>query len=115
MLNRGTYVYTFIKIIIVLFGKKNRRDSLLSGVEEIDRKFKHVKININENILKRRICYRNPKHEPIDQLEIVFEFGLETNNEHEFAEAYAAGLYDVKRLRDRWDRDLTVQELVIEQ
>ena len=34
LLNRGIYVYTFIKITIVFFGKK---DSLLNGVvEKID-------------------------------------------------------------------------------
>ena len=32
VLNGGIYVYTFIKIIIVLCGKKNRKDALLKGV-----------------------------------------------------------------------------------
>ena len=50
----------------------------------------------------------------IDQLENVFVFDLETYNDQDFAEAYAAGLYDVNRLRDRWDRHLTPDELVIE-
>ena len=50
----------------------------------------------------------------IDQLENVFVFDLETYNDQEFAEAYAAGLYDVNRLRDKWDRDLTSDELVTE-
>ena len=50
----------------------------------------------------------------IDQLENVFVFDLETHNDQEFAEAYAAGLYDVNRLKDKWDRDLTSDELVIE-
>ena len=36
-------------------------------------------------------------------------FDLETNNDQDFAEAYAAGLCDVNRLRDRFDRDLAVQ------
>ena len=40
----------------------------------------------------------------------MFVFDLETNNDQEFAEAYAAGLYDVYRLRDKWDRHLTVQQ-----
>ena len=44
----------------------------------------------------------------------MFVFVLETHNDQEFAEAYAAGLYDVYRLRDKWDRDLTTDELVIE-
>ena len=39
---------------------------------------------------------------------------LETHNDQEFAEAYAAGLYDVSRLRGRWDTDLTPDEIVIE-
>ena len=43
MLNRRTYVYTLIKTIIVLFGK-NRRDSLLNGVEELAKNFKSIKI-----------------------------------------------------------------------
>ena len=94
--------------------KKNRRDSLLNGVNEIDKNFKYIKNKINENNLKQRIRYRFPKHETIDQLENVFVFDLETHNDQEFAEAYAAGLYDVNRLHDKWDRDLTPDELVIE-
>ena len=47
-------------------------------------------------------------------MENVFVFDLETHNDQEFAEAYAAGLYDVNRLRDKWDRDLTSYELEIE-
>ena len=94
--------------------KKNRKDSLLNGVNEIDENFRYVKNKINENNLKQRIRYRFPKHETIDQLENVFVFDLETHNDQEFAEPYAAGLYDVNRLRDRWYRDLTSDELVIE-
>ena len=91
--------------------KKNRKDSLLNGVDEIDKNFKYVKNKINENNLKQRIRYRFPKHETIDQLENVFVFDLETHNDQEFAEAYAAGLYDVNRLRNKRDRDLTPDEL----
>ena len=98
----------------MLFGKKNRKDSLLNGIEEIENNFKHIKNKIKENNLKQRILYRFPKHEPIDQLENVFVFDLETHNDQEFAEAYAAGLYDVNRLTDKWDRDLPPDELVIE-
>ena len=94
--------------------KKNRKDSLLNGVDEIDKKFKYIKNKTNENNLKQRIRYRFPKHETIDQLENVFVFDLETHNDSEFAETYAAGLYDVNRLHDRWHRDLSENELVIE-
>ena len=94
--------------------KKNRRDSLLNGVDEIDKNFKYVKNKMNEKNLKQRIRYRFPKHETTDQLENVFVFDLETYNDQEFAETYTAGLYDVNRLKDKWDRDLTPDELVIE-
>ena len=94
--------------------KKNRKDSLLNDVNEIDRNFKYVKKKINENNLKQRVRYRFPKHETTDQLENVFVFDLETHNDQEFAEAYPAGLYDVNCLRDRWHRDLTSNELAIE-
>ena len=94
--------------------KKNRKDSLLNGVKEVDENFKYVKNKINEDDLKQRIRYRFPKHETIDQLENVFVFDLETHNDQEFAETYGAGLYDVNRFRDKWDRDLTSNELVIE-
>ena len=94
--------------------KKNRKDSLLNGVQEIENNFKYIKNKINENNLKERILYRFPEHEPINQLENVFVFDLETHNDEEFAEAYAVGLYDVNRLRDCWHRDLTPHELVIE-
>ena len=94
--------------------KKNRRDSLLNGVQELENNFKYVKNIINENNLKQRILYRFPTHEPINQLENVFVFDLETHNDQEFAEAYAAGLYDVNRLTDCWYRDLNSDELIIE-
>ena len=94
--------------------KKNRRDSLLNGVQEIENNFKYVKNIINENNIKQRILYRFPKHEPINQLEKVFVFDLETHNDQEFAEAYAVGLYYVNRLTDCWYRDLNSDELIIE-
>ena len=79
-------MYKFEKINIVLFGKKP--DSLLNGVEMIDRSFEYIKNAVNENNTKQRIRYRFPKHETIDQLENVFVFDLETHNDQEFAEAY---------------------------
>ena len=94
--------------------KKNRKDSLLNGVKEVDENFRYVKNKLNEDNLKQRIRYRFPKHEPINQLENVFVFDLETHNDQEFAETYAAGLYDVNHLRECWHRDLTPDELVIE-
>ena len=45
----------------------------------------------------------------------MFVFDFETYNDQEFAEAYAAGLYNVNRLRDKWNRDLSVQEIETEQ
>ena len=94
--------------------KKNRKDSLLNGVQEIENNFKYVKNIINEKNLKQRIRYRFPKYEPINQLENVFVFDLETHNDQEIAEAYAAGLYDVNRLKDCWHRDLNSNEIEIE-
>ena len=53
-------------------------------------------------------------HEPIDHLENVLVFDLETYNNQKLAEAYAAGFCDVNRLCDRWEKDLTPDEIVIE-
>ena len=47
-------------------------------------------------------------------MENVFVFDLKTYNDQEFAESYAAGLYAVHLSRDKWDRDLTPDERVIE-
>ena len=94
--------------------KKNGKDSLINGVQEIENNFKYVKNKINENNIKQRMLYRFPKYEPINQLENVFVFDLEAHNDQEFAEAYAAGLYDVNRLKDCWYRDLNSKELEIE-
>ena len=58
-------------------------------------------------MLNQKIRYRFPKHETKDQLENVLVFGLETNKDQEFAEACAAGLYDVNRLREMWNKGLT--------
>ena len=41
----------------------------------------------------------------------MFVFALESYNDQEIAEAYAAGLYDVNRIRDRCDGNLSVQEI----
>ena len=41
-------------------------------------------------------------------------FDLEKYNDQECAEAYGLELYDVNRLRDRWERDLTPDEKVTE-
>ena len=94
--------------------KKNRKYSLLNGVQEKENNFKYVKNIINENNSKQRIPYRFPKHEIINHLENVFVFDLETHIDQEFAEAYAVGLYDVNRLKDCWYRDLNSIELIIE-
>ena len=67
-------------------------------------------MNLNEINLKQRVRFKFPKHEMIDQIENVFVFDLETHNGLEFAELYAAGLYDENRLRDRWYRNLTSDE-----
>ena len=44
----------------------------------------------------------------------MFVFDLETHNDQEIAEAYAAGLYDVNRFRDKRDRGFTSDELETE-
>ena len=66
------------KIQYCVIWRKNRKTSLLNGVEEIDRKFKYVKIKVNENNSKQRNRYRFPKHETVDQLENLFVFSSET-------------------------------------
>ena len=101
--NKCLYIH---KIHYCVLWKKNRKDSLLRGVEEIKRTFKYNKNKINENSLSQRIRYRFPNHETKDQLEIDFVFDLEIYSDQEFAEAYAAALDDVNRLRDRWVRFL---------
>ena len=94
--------------------KKNGKDSLFNGVEEIERKFSYVRNKIIEKILKQKISDRFTKHETIGQLDKVFVFELGTYNDQQSAAAYAAGLNDVNRMRDRWNRDLTPHEIVTE-
>ena len=74
----GVFIH---KIHDCVIWKKNRKDVLLNGIDEIERNFKYVKNKINKNNLGRRIRYRFPKHETIDQLENVFIFDLETHND----------------------------------
>ena len=111
VLNTETFVCSFIKNHYCVIWKTNRRDSSLNGVEEINRNFNFVKNKINGKNLKQRSRYRFPKHETIDQLENVFVFDLETYNDQEFADSYAAGIYDVSCLQNKWNRDLTYNEL----
>ena len=68
----------------------------------MERISKYVKKNDKQKSLCQRLRYKFSKHDKIDQAENVFAFGFETYNDKEFGEAYAAGLYDVNRLRDRW-------------
>ena len=56
--------------------KKNSRDSLFNGVDEIDKNFTFVENKKNEINLKQRIRYRLPKHETRHQLENVLVFNL---------------------------------------
>ena len=86
------------KILYCVIWSKNRRVSLLNGVQEIEENFEYPKNEINEDNLSQRIRYRFPKHEIVDQQGNVFVFDLETYNDEKFAEACAAGLYDVNRL-----------------
>ena len=80
---------------------------IYNGVEEKEKKFNYVKKRISKDNSSQRICFRLPKHATIDHSENVSVFDLETYNFQDFAEAYAAGFYDVNRFRDRWGRDLT--------
>ena len=113
LLIKKIIVYAFIKTMMVLF-REEKKDSLLNGLEAIDRNFKYVENKINEDNLSKRLRYRFSKHETIDQLENVFVFDLETCNDQDFAEAYAAVIYDVKRSRDKWDRNITTEEIQTE-
>ena len=63
---REVYVYIHENHYCILW-KKNRKDILLNGAEEIRRIFKYVKNKINENKLSQR--YRFPRHETTDQLQ----------------------------------------------
>ena len=83
-------VCAFIKTNIVLFGKKNKPDSLLNGEEEIKRNLKYVKNKIKETNSSRMIRCRFPKRDTKDQPENVFVFDLETCNNQKLAEAYGA-------------------------
>ena len=94
--------------------KKKRKDSSLNGVEEIETTFKYGKNKINEDKLRQRICYRFPKQDMVSQLENGFIFDLETYIEKEYASPFAAGLYDVNRLREMWNKGLFPDETVIE-
>ena len=44
----------------------------------------------------------------------MFVFDLNTCNDQEFAELYAAGSSDTNRSRDRWKRELTSNKIVTE-
>ena len=87
---------------------------MVNGVGELEANFKFNNIKTNEDNLRHRIRYKFRKQETIGQLENVFVFDLETSNVEKFNEAYAAGLYNVNRLHDRWDRDLPFNEILTE-
>ena len=108
-------VYTFRNLIIELFEKRREKIVYLMAWKRKKKNFKYVKNKINKDNLSLRIRYRfDTKNETTYQQENVFVFDLETCNVVRFAKAYAAGLNDVNRFRDRWDGDLTVDEIVTE-
>ena len=51
----------------------------------------------------------------MDQLEKVSVFDLETYNKEEYATPYAAGIYNANRLHETWKRDLTTDQIGIEE
>ena len=54
---RDVCVYIQENLFCVIWKKKNRKDTLLNGVEEIEKNFENVKNKINENNLCQRIRY----------------------------------------------------------
>ena len=62
-----------------LIGKKNRRDSLVNGVEEIERNCQHVNIWIKEDDLSQRICNIFPNQDDVNQKDSIFVFHLNLN------------------------------------
>ena len=93
---------------------KNRKNVSLNGAEEKERNSKKVNNKKKRKNLSQRFRYWFPKHETVDQLENVFLFDLETYDDQNVAEAYAAGLNYVNRLRECWDRDLSPDEIMTE-
>ena len=93
--------------------KKNRRNSLINGVEELERNFEYVKNRMNENILNHRIRYRLPKRETIDQLEKVFVFDLETKND-KYLQKHMQLDYMMYIVYEISNRDLFLDEIVTE-
>ena len=77
---------------------KATRKNLLVNEVEVEAIFEDNKNKLNEDNFSRRNCYQFPKSERIDQLDNIFVFISETHNDQEFAEAYAAGLYNVNCL-----------------
>ena len=81
VLNRGMYMYTFIKVIIVLFGRRIEKMLYLMGKKKKRRISNMLRKKIIKDNLNQRIRYRIPKHKAIDQLANVIVFDLEICND----------------------------------
>ena len=79
------YVFTFIKNQYCVSWKKNRKNSLLERVRQIEAFFKFVKNKTDEESFGKKNHHTFLKHESTDQLENVFVFQSQTCISQNFA------------------------------
>ena len=94
--------------------KENENDSLSNAAKEVEDNFKYIKNKINNTSLKNVVKYKFPFKEKYNELDNVFIFDIETANIDDKAVPYAIGLYDLSRLKYRYKKDLTINEIEIE-
>ena len=94
--------------------KNTDNDSLINAAKEVEDNFQYIRNRINNNNLKNVIKYSFPFKEKHSELDNVFIFDIETANVDDKAIPYGIGLFDLSRLKYRYKKDLTDEEIVTE-
>ena len=109
--NKCLYLY---KQHYCVIWKNNDNDSLLNAAKEVENNFQYIRNRINNNNLKNIIKYSFPFKEKHNELDNVLIFDIETGNVEDRAIPYGIGLYDLSRLKYRYKKDLTDNEIITE-
>ena len=110
---RNKFLYVYKQHYCVIW-KNTVNDSLPNAAKDVEDNFKYVRNRINNTNLKNVIKYSFPFKEKHNELDNVFIFDIETGNVENKATPYAIGLYDLSRLKYRYKKDLTEDEIITE-
>ena len=92
---------------------KTNETTFTDAIDELEKNFKYVSNQINNDILSQVKVYKFPKQSDMNCMDSVFSFDIETTNVDYklYCEPYAVGCYHLNRLKYRYKRDLLPCEI----